>query len=309
MSLELLPNYNLHRSTDDISEKYSSDQENKICRYCQRKYPAVTFMTKPHIIPELFGRNSITCNFECDDCNKKFQKFESDASNMIQHYLGLLNIRTKNGTPTFQSIKTAGQVSTTLTRNELNAQFNFGNNLRDFEFDHDNSTLTVYFRTKNFRPFFVYKLFLKMGISLLTEEELKTNIHYFDFLNSDKPIENGMQHWTAYRYMLKTKYHHHPKINLYKAKETLIGGKAYPEYMLLVNFANIVFQFFLPISVKNVSEFNPKNSLSIELFPAFLLEDITRIKKVDMYQLDLNKTEKGSITDKVVLHYDNGSPN
>jgi hypothetical protein len=304
MSLELLPNYDLHKSTDNILEKFSSDQEAKICRYCHRKYPDATFASKPHLIPELFGRNSITCNFECDDCNTRFQKFESDASHMIQHYLGLLNIPTKNGVPVFQSGKTADQKSTTLKRDGLDVQLNFGRNAQDFKIDQDRNTLTVYFRTKNFRPFSVYKLFLKMGISLLTEGELNANEHYFDFLNSEKPIENGMQHWTAYRYMLKTKYHDKPKVNLYRAKQTLIGKKAYPEYMLLLNFSNIVFQFFLPVSTKNLKEFSQKNGLTIELFPAFLLEDITRLKEVDIHQLDLSKTDKGSITDKVVLYYD-----
>lgn len=303
MFLEMLPNYDLYKSTDDFLEKYTPDQGNKVCRYCQKKYPEVTFATKPHIVPELFGHNAITCNFECDDCNKKFQKYESDVANMIQHYLGLLNIKTKNGIPIFQSKKSVGENSTYLRREGLNVNLKFGTNLRDFEFNEHENTLTVYFRTKNFRAFSVYKTFLKIGISLLTADEVKINSHYLDFLNSEEPIKNGMQHWIAYRYMLKTKYHQDPRVNLYKAKQTLIGKKAYPEYMIVVNFANIVFQFFLPISAKNIKEFNPVNSLTIELFPAFLLEDIERINKIDIYQLDLSVTDKASVTDKIVLYY------
>lgn len=143
-----------------------------------------------------------------------------------------------------------------------------------------------------------------MGISLLTAEELNGNSHYLKFLNSEEPIIDGRQIWTTFRYMLKTKFYLVPKVNLYKAKNTIQGKTEYPEYAILVNFASIVFQFFLPISIKNMEEHRPENELKLELFPAFILEDITRLKKIEMYQFDLNETNKVSITDSIILHYD-----
>ena len=295
--------YELHKSTNDITDKFKKDPSNKLCRFCTKAYPNVSFDSAPHIVPELFGRNNITSNFECDSCNQKFQKFESDTSTMIQHYLALLNIKTKNGIPIFQSKKNPDEYSTTLKSINNNRNLNFGTNLTDFEFNDEEKSLTVNFRTRNFRPYSVYKIFLKMGISLLTENELQTNNHYLDFLNSEDPITNGMQNWTVYRYMLKTKYHLTPKVNLYKAKETLIEGVEFPEYTLLVNFANIIFQFFLPISKKNMEEHKKENHLRLELFPSFVLEDITRLKAIEMHNFDLKETNKVSITDKVILHY------
>ncbi|WP_418219866.1 HNH endonuclease [Chryseolinea soli] len=203
MSLELLKNYYLHKSVENLTERYIRDQTNKTCRYCHGKFPEVTFLTKPHIIPELFGRNSVTSNFECDDCNKRFQKYESDTSSMIQHYLGLLNIKTKNGVPTFQSIKKSGENSSVLRRDEHQVNLAFGTNANDFELDEENRILTIYFRTKKFMPYSVYRTFLKMGISLLTDDELSYNNHYLKLLNSEVPLKNGMQHWIAYRYVLK----------------------------------------------------------------------------------------------------------
>lgn len=142
-----------------------------------------------------------------------------------------------------------------------------------------------------------------MGISLLSDEELKANNHFLEFLHSDKPIQNGMQHWTTYRYMLKSKMHPKPKINLYKAKETIWNNNQYPEYMVLISFSNIMFQFFLPISIKNISEHKNGNQLTIELFPSFLLDDATRLKAIEIYRLELSKVEKVSVTDTIVFHY------
>lgn len=296
--------YQLYKSTSDISERYIKYPYNKRCRFCGSIYPNVSFDTKPHIIPELFGRNNLTSNFECDNCNQKFQKFESDTSTMVQHYLALLNIKTKSRVPNFQSLKNPGENSTTLKTDGDSRILYCGTNLEDFELDDKGKSLKINFRTRKFKPFSVYKIFLKMGISLLTNDELKINEHYLEFLNSDEPIIDGRQIWTTYRYMLKTKYHNVPKVNLYKAKNTLQGKVEFPEFVILVNFANIVFQFFLPISKKNMEEHKPENKLRLELFPAFLLEEITHVKRIDLYHLDLSKTDKVSITDHIVLHYD-----
>jgi hypothetical protein len=296
--------YDLHSSTEDITERFVKDPVNKVCRFCRQAYPYVSFNTIPHIVPELFGRNNLTSNFECDSCNQLFQKFESDASTMIQHYLSLLNIKTKNGVPTFQSSKSPDQYPTTLKSEGDRRQLFFGNNLDDFEFNDQEKTLSVKFRTRKLRPFSVYKVFLKMGISLLTEEELKNNDHYLDFLNSDEPIKDGRQVWTAFRYRISTKYHSTPKVNLYKAKRTIHEQVAFPEYVILINFATIIFQFFLPISNKNMDEHRAENNLRLELFPAFVLDGWEHLKKFEFHHLDLSDTRKVSITDDVVLYYD-----
>ena len=103
--------------------------------------------------------------------------------------------------------------------------------------------------------------------------------------------------------MLKTKYHQVPKVNLYKAKATLIDRTEFPEYVAMVNFENITFQFFLPISEKSIAEHSPKHTLRVELFPAFVLDDIKQLSLIDIYLFDFDKTEKVSITDSIKFFY------
>lgn len=296
--------YNLHFTTLEFKDTYRKDSSDKVCKFCQKSYPKVSFNTIPHLVPEFFGRNNITSNFECDNCNSIFQKYESDTSTMITHYLTLLKMKSKNGVPTFQSKKNPFENSTTFKIDNGEQKLNFGTNVEDYKFDEANKTLTVNFRTKKFSPFSVYKLFLKLSISLLSFEELKQNNHYYEFLNAETPLKNGMQFWQVYRYMLKTKYHKIPKLNLNKAKNTLIGNTELPEYVLLINFANIIFQFFLPVSAKNISEHKFENKLNLELFPSFILEDLKKINKVEMNIMDLCETEKISITDTIELSFE-----
>lgn len=296
--------YEFINSTKKLEEKFIKDPIDKKCRFCQKAYPEVSFETIPHLIPELFGRNNHVSNFECDNCNREFQKHETDTSTLIQHYLALLNLKTKRGVPNFQSLKNQQTQSTTI--NIVNDQPNiyFGNNLQDFEYDEEEKSLLINLRTRRFRPYSVYKIFLKIAISLMTEQELKENIHYLEFLNAPTPIKNGMQQWDVFSYRLKTKMHPKPTVNLYKAKETLIDNKAYPEHVLLVNVASLIYQFFLPISKKNMDEHQPKNRLILDMFPSFIL-DGTRIIKFDDYRkMDLSETELVSITDDLKLYYE-----
>lgn len=300
----MIKNYELYNSTLSIKDKFLHIPIGKKCRFCNKAYPEASFKNIPHIIPELFGRNNITSNFECDNCNREFQKFESSTSTMIQHYLAILNIKSKKGVPIFQSNKNRGDRSTVLKAIDNNISLNFDSNLNDFEYDEENKSLTIYFRTKNFSPFHVYKTFFKMGISLLSESDLLINEHYIDFLNLDCPVKNGGQFYFAWRYILKTKYFLVPVVNLYKAKQTLIDGVEFPEYGMTIFFSNVVFQIFLPISLKNDAEHNKKNELRFELFPSMLMEDVYRLTEVEMHHIDLSETNKISISDKIVLYYD-----
>lgn len=296
--------YELYNSTTKFENIFNKSSSYKICRFCNRTSPAVTFNNIPHIIPELFGRNKITSNFECDSCNRKFQNYENDTATMIQHYLALTGIKSKNGIPTFKSNKINETYSTTLktTGNERNIFF--GTNLSDFEYDEKNKKFIIRFRTRRFRPFSVYKVFLKIGISLLSDEHLKKNEHFLEFLNSEKPIENGMQIWTVFRYMKKTKYVKTPKADLFKAKKILIENSEFPEYILILQFANVAFQFFLPISVDNMEIHNSENTLRVEMFPLFAYEDLNYVSKLEIYDMELSETNKVSITDEIILHYE-----
>jgi hypothetical protein len=302
MMKNFLDYYELYSSTDNAVEKFDKNLRNKLCRFCNQADQS-KFNSIPHIIPELFGKNKITSNFECDDCNKKFQKYENDAATMIQHHLSLLGLKTKKGIPTFQSCKKQDKSSTILKAEGNQRFFNFSTNLNDFEYHEEKNKLTVRFRTRKFSPYSVYKVLFKVGISLLKENDILENKHYLELINSENPILSGIQFFTAYRYMLKTVFFKTPKALLYRAKKVLIDKTEIPEYTLVIQFGNIVIQLFLPVSKNNDDIHNKENGLVLELFPSFLYDDVNQITNIEIFQMNLAETAKVSITDEIVMYY------
>ena len=48
------------------------DTQNRVCRFCGKRSPEVTFESEAHAIPEALGNKSIFSAYECDVCNHMF---------------------------------------------------------------------------------------------------------------------------------------------------------------------------------------------------------------------------------------------
>jgi hypothetical protein len=63
-----------------------------------------------------------------------------------------------------------------------------------------------------------------------------------------------------------------PSVTIHKAKQIHYAGNEYPEYTVLIGTANLILQFFLPLSLKNKKEHITKSHLKFEIFPASILD-------------------------------------
>ena len=59
------------------------DKKKRRCRFCGKKEPEAKFNSVAHAISEGLGNKLLICNEECDDCNNKLSKTESN----LMHYL------------------------------------------------------------------------------------------------------------------------------------------------------------------------------------------------------------------------------
>ena len=57
----------------------------RVCRFCGRRIPDVAFKEVAHAISEGLGNKLLICNEECDACNNKLSKLESN----LMHYLDI----------------------------------------------------------------------------------------------------------------------------------------------------------------------------------------------------------------------------
>lgn len=264
--------YNEISSTELFSNNFSSDLK-KVCKFCKKTSADVTFKSKPHVLPELFGRNNFTSNDECDLCNLKFGRHENDLSNFISPYQTLISQKTKNGIPDFQGRKKMGELSTTIININGSPSINFQNNITDFNFDYSNNVFIAKFKKKKFIPANVYKSLVKIGISLCPNEEITAYSKTLDWLLSDQ-LEGFILDipFALFRTKFSKKMYKSPSATLFKRKHNANNNAYYPNLSLLICSGIMTYQLFIPFCSETNSQTDNGRKINLEIFPAFMYE-------------------------------------
>ncbi len=140
----------------------------RVCRFCSRAAPDVTFRKEAHAVPELAGNGTLISLNECDECNSRFAAFEDDLGKLtlLERIGG--QVLGKGGVP---SAKTGQNNS----RIDLKASgFVIAEHEGDpiAEIDKDKKTLTITISPQSYRPLGVYKALLKIALTLMDETDL-----------------------------------------------------------------------------------------------------------------------------------------
>jgi hypothetical protein len=256
------------------------------CRFCGESSPDY-FVTKSHLIPELLGENNHIAKDECDKCNTYFSKYESQLAIMARPFLTITNTKTKNKTPTFQSRSDfENQERTTVKVDKITLQRQVKANYKDVSIDKENNRHEITFRNPGFRPIDVYKALSKIILGIMPIDLVHKNPAFFNWiLGKEELIEIGH----GFQTKLLTKYFTCPSAMLYQVNQNVIEGKEYPEFVGIVNFANTVVQFYLPLTKR----FKEKEQINFEIciFPAFAYDDITDIKNITITHMNLTQNE------------------
>lgn len=276
------------------------------CRFCNEIEPNVTFKEKTHLIAELLGENDIISHDECDTCNKKFGAYESHLAVFARPNLTLLNIKGKKSVPEFNS-RGEGENSlnpqtTTILSESENVRKVFLGNMADYCVDEELKIASIRFRQTPFNPLKVYKAFVKIGLSLLPIEQRDSHENSFLWLLDQHETIDYIR--TAFITTLKTKKFKIPFASLYQANRLFENDVEYPNHILIVGFANLIFQIYLPFSKEHMQIHNNSKSLSIEIFPAFLLEELIP-DKFEFSSIDLSIDENVKLDNIINLKFTN----
>ena len=159
------------------------DKKNRVCRFCGKKRPEVTFRKVAHAIPESLGNKSIESAYECDTCNEDFGKgIENDLGNWSKPMRTLARIRGKSGVPT---LKKGGDAPG--WRIEYgDTGFNITSYESDPLYEVNEVDKTVTFRLKRdpYTPVAVLKAFMKIGLTLLPDAEVANFPHLMAWVRS-----------------------------------------------------------------------------------------------------------------------------
>jgi len=83
-----------------------ADGKQRLCRFCRRAVPEVTFNNDAHAVPEFLGNKSLISMNECDSCNTLLaDRYEDHLAKWFGPLRTVSQIHGKSGVPTYQDKK------------------------------------------------------------------------------------------------------------------------------------------------------------------------------------------------------------
>jgi hypothetical protein len=241
--------------------------EHRTCRFCGKYFPEVKFNNIAHIIPEFLGNKYFVSDFECDTCNMKLGRLDTQLANFIGMFRSIFATEGKNGIPTIDSHDSLIQAK---HENFFGASkaIKIGSTINDpssNHFDREKNEHVIEYRKQPYIPFDVYKSLLKMGLSLLDESEVPEYKLGFEFLRRKKMAKavtgslfSIIKHSVPFRY-------EHTCIWLFKRKDS---NSLIPPYTLILVYGSFVYQIFIPFDTKYFGQMKDKE-IDVPIFPPY----------------------------------------
>jgi hypothetical protein len=269
--IEQLKTISLLYEIDNVVYPYDNKNElilkkDRICRFCGKTNPEVSFKNKSHIIPEFLGNSNFLSDFECDSCNSLFSTYESDLANYFGAFLTFAGIKGKKKVPKFKSDSKSVDV-------ELNAPFidvNFKNSEVFKEcigYDSKNQIQKIQFNSKPFTPLNVFKSFIKISLSTIGEYEKENFTETTDFLLNKRTYKNleSNSFFCVHKYFIPGNFAMKPLIiSLRKRKE--FDKFPAPTNLSIIQVNNIILQWFIPFHKNDSFILDKKNEKGKKFF-------------------------------------------
>ena len=265
------------------------DKQNRVCRYCGKTRPEVTFRKEAHAFPESIGNKWLISFDECDACNDLFsRKLEDDFGKFTGPMRTMGRIRGK-GIPTFKSADGTMRV-------EVDASGQLRMSVREddprMEVDEANKRLTIHFVRQPYVPMGVFKCLTKMALAVMPQADLPRCAHLGKWLREDKHSYESF----PYR----------PLVTLVQFTPGPLPNDVITYYLLrrkdgvedcffmqfVLQFGNIIFQIGLPFPVEDKPLLVGKRNVSLAYFGnPWLGKHEELFGKVACYTLDLTSSE------------------
>jgi hypothetical protein len=281
------------------SEKHElGDRQDRQCRFCGKKPPEVSFGSVAHAIPEALGNRGLTSAYECDACNNLFGKgIEDDLGKWTMPVRTMARIRGKKGVPTLRESSKGG----------WRVEFKDGRlNVRSYEdspiyeVDEVNKRVVFTLRRDPYTPVAVMKAFVKIGLTLLPNQELPPFATALAWVRET----DHSRKWIASSMVIHT-MQNGPMPNdrlmaaVLRRKPSVVDV---PYAFLLLGYGNDVFQIVLPAPVEDAALLDVP--LNFPPFPTPDAPDPTLYGRARPQVLDLTGCDvvRGE-TKKVAMRY------
>ena len=156
------------KDKDDI--KLGDTAIKRTCRFCGRTEPEVTFKKVAHAIPHFIGNRTLKSLYECDDCNGNvFSPMESQFSQFMSIYHTFYHVSKGGKIPTFRN-NSKEQSKIVVDGGTIKIDCVEGEDLVP-EIDKKKHTFKIKAK-RSYVPQSVYKIFIKMALSIMPEAEM-----------------------------------------------------------------------------------------------------------------------------------------
>lgn len=246
--------YTLQNVIVNISEIIpgKASRTKRTCRYCSLSYPVVKFKKDAHLISEMLGNRNILSDFECDDCNTLFSKYENDLAYFLGFTRTVLQTKGKKSVPKFKSPDESIVVKQDVIPeidDKPKVVFQFIKRRKEtIKIDKLNKKLTIQTTKHSYIPLNIYKILLKMAIGALPKEELENYEEANKFITNRINIQSkGNAMFKAFYYFIPGFSFPSPLLLLFKKNNPT---DPYPTHTACLYCYNSIFQIALP-NLKN----------------------------------------------------------
>ena len=226
-----------------------SDKSKRVCRYCNKKSPEVSFKKVAHSISEALGNKKIITNDECDACNEKFgEGIENDLILYLNLYRVFFRIRGKNGIPKLKGKNFEIEIKNeeTITIDILSDEEIAVSDCNDFQVRLET---TEKITTQN-----IYKTLSKYALGVIDRTQIVNFKDTIEWINGKKNIDNLPKIAILTSYDL---FSTHPKLTVYlrKSKDDKL-----PYAVAEFRFTYLTFVYIIPNSNTDTTDFTQDNN-------------------------------------------------
>ncbi|MFP9114377.1 HNH endonuclease [Flavobacterium sp. RHBU_3] len=295
--------------TYDPNNKSSLKSKNdRVCRFCQKSSPDVSFKKSAHLIPEFMGNRNLLSDFECDTCNMKMSRYEDSFAKFFGADRTFSQMKGKKGSKTFKNskievreIKEDGKAKIRITPKLLNGE-------KCYNIDEDNKSIIIENTKHSYIPLDIFKVLCKIAFSLIPESELEKfeKLRTLILQNTfDDKILKGNDFFRAYTFKLNWNEYKRPIVMMFK-KRLSYKDQNIPSWTFVLCFNKFVYQFFLPFCEEDNWLYNKSKEVTFKILPPLISEELIlnfgnpTMEIFDFSSYELLKCEK----EKIILYYE-----
>lgn len=245
----LMDSYEMFAFNENTKNKIGElDKSKRVCRYCNKRSPKVSFRKVAHSISEALGNKKIITNDECDACNEKFGKgIENDLILYLNLYRVFFGIRGKKGIPKFKGKKFEIENNKTIKIKQI---------LSDEEINYPNRDdlqirleATEKITTQN-----IYKTLSKYALGVIDRTQIVNFKDTIEWINGKRNIDNLPKVAILSSYDL---FSTHPQLMVYIRKTE---DNKLPYVVAEFRFTYLTFVYIIPNSNKDTTDFTQDNN-------------------------------------------------